>query len=834
MLISCEKCSTTYTLDEALIPASGAPVQCTRCSHVFTAYPPRPDPAALDEEPTTGSRRRPPPSGVPQSRPANQTMVFGTGAAPPPPPPPKASAHQTMVFGTGAAPSQQPPQQPQAPAKASPHQTMVFGTGAPAQPPPAAASPRPSAHQTMMFGTPAGQQLATQPQTAPGSANQTLVFGAGAAQGALPPPAAAPGPKQTVAFGTPAGQQAAAREPGPALAPANQTLVFGQNQAPVPPPGAHPTAVFGTPAGQQLASGQSPATPAARPASATLVFGAGQQPVPPAAQAKPNSTMMFGRPPQVAAAPQPTKTMAFGAPVTVKLDAPELETTEGEGEQRESTVRVDLESMMREHGEEAEPGRQERTQRFAMSDVDPSAAPPSGGDNAGDRHNRTALFAMSTLQETTKPDGKLPIGPTPGLPAPAAKTNPNATAPELGTVGEAFTAQSSDAVTTLPPNALFAQNLSVTDTDPGSDPPGVSTLLEPGFDAKATVRQDQPIASTLPNLPPIGHPATDIAHNPLRLELASNSDLQGVGTQPERPMLQVDMQSEAAAMQAIASQGRRRTVVAVIILLVLVIAGGLAVLWQLFGKQLLAPRTNPQLQQVVVQALEKLRKEDAQVRATELERLESIVKENAGFADGHAALVLALSLQYDDLQAERAVLGVRYDALKKQLEATKDEQKKGELVKRINQLAARSEDLRQPMTDALNKVDRALKAMDAAVKTGSPPAQAARARALTLALRGVSPESSEDTDYWVRLSGPLSKLTNPKSTPEVLKQALSETEALSAEPDTAALPRPHFVAARLLIALGDEGKATAELDKALELSANFTAASELKKLLEKK
>jgi predicted Zn finger-like uncharacterized protein len=849
VLISCEKCSTTYTLDEALIPASGAPVQCTRCSHVFTAYPPRQDNATiLDEEPTTS--RRKPPSGLPGSRPANQTMVFGTGAAPPPqqPPPPQSRpAHQTMVFGTGAPP---PPQQP--PPQSRPaHQTMVFGTGAPApqQPPPPAKNPP---HQTAIFGTPAGQQAASQPHAPAAPGNQTLVFGAGP----VSPPPAAPGVKQTMVFGTPAGQQAAAREPAPqAHAPASQTLAFGQSPAGQANP--HQTLVFGTPAGQQLANGAQPAAappsgganqtmifgagqanaaqpppPAARPPSATLVFGGGQQP-PAAAPPKPNSTMMFGRPPEAPSGAQPTKTMAFGAPVAPKKPAPVLETTEGEPESpRESTVRVDLESMMREHEGDDDPApRQERTQRFAMSDVEGAPTTPTdGSESVQDRHNRTALFAMSTLQETTKPDAKVP-GPTSVAPA----TNPNATAPELGGVGEPTVGPdvmslSPDAVSTLPPNAVFADRANVTDTDPGSDPPGVSTLMEPGFNAMATVRNDGPVASTLPNLPPIGHPATNIAHNPLRLDLASASDLQGVGTEPERPMLQVDMQSEAQAVQAIASQGRRRTVVAVIVILLLLIAGGLAVLWQLFGKQLLAPRVNPQLQQVVVQSLEKLRKEDAQVRTTELERLESVVQENPGFSEGHAALVLGLSLQYDDLQAERAVLGLRYDQLKKQHDAMKEGEKKAEIAKRINQLAARSEELRQPMTDALNKVDRALKAMDVAVKTGAPSSQAARARAFTLALRG-SPPQAPDDDYWVRLAGPVAKLNDPKGSPEALKEALGELDTLRADPESASLPRLHFVAARLRLAIGDEKQAEADLDKALELSANFTAAAELKKLI---
>jgi predicted Zn finger-like uncharacterized protein len=39
--IRCERCSTTYELDEKLLAPEGSPVQCTKCQHVFTAVPPR-------------------------------------------------------------------------------------------------------------------------------------------------------------------------------------------------------------------------------------------------------------------------------------------------------------------------------------------------------------------------------------------------------------------------------------------------------------------------------------------------------------------------------------------------------------------------------------------------------------------------------------------------------------------------------------------------------------------------------------------------------------------------------------------------------------------------
>jgi predicted Zn finger-like uncharacterized protein len=42
LVIRCERCSTLYELDEALLAPGGSSVQCTRCDHVFTARLPRP------------------------------------------------------------------------------------------------------------------------------------------------------------------------------------------------------------------------------------------------------------------------------------------------------------------------------------------------------------------------------------------------------------------------------------------------------------------------------------------------------------------------------------------------------------------------------------------------------------------------------------------------------------------------------------------------------------------------------------------------------------------------------------------------------------------------
>ncbi|MBM4778645.1 MAG: hypothetical protein GQE15_13155, partial [Archangiaceae bacterium] len=272
---------------------------------------------------------------------------------------------------------------------------------------------------------------------------------------------------------------------------------------------------------------------------------------------------------------------------------------------------------------------------------------------------------------------------------------------------------------------------------------------------------------------------------------------------------------------------------AIVIVLLLVLAVALGVFWQFFGKQLLTKDLDPRLVQASEQALTQFRKEDSQLRDTEIERLTAIVKENPSFVDGHAALVLGLGLECDDLYGERAFVDYRYTAFKKQMEAVKDDAKKIEFGKRANEMVARSEALAKPTETAVAKLDASMKAMDAALRSGAAASQSARARAFGFALRaGQATSVEEGGDYWARLASALAVLYAPKSTPEAIKAALGDVQKLSAEDDQ--LARPHFVAARLHLALGDEEKAIASLEKAIKVAPKFTAAADSRKLLDLK
>ncbi len=50
MIIECENCASKFSLDETLLKSEGSKVKCSRCKHVFTAYPKK---QMSDEEPMT-------------------------------------------------------------------------------------------------------------------------------------------------------------------------------------------------------------------------------------------------------------------------------------------------------------------------------------------------------------------------------------------------------------------------------------------------------------------------------------------------------------------------------------------------------------------------------------------------------------------------------------------------------------------------------------------------------------------------------------------------------------------------------------------------------------
>ncbi len=109
--IRCERCATTYELDERRLPAHGALVKCTRCDHVFRAAPPG---GAAQAGAGDGDRR---PEALASERPNGEvrTALFGFGApaaeertAPIGESPPPAPAVARPAEAKGPSPARKP------------------------------------------------------------------------------------------------------------------------------------------------------------------------------------------------------------------------------------------------------------------------------------------------------------------------------------------------------------------------------------------------------------------------------------------------------------------------------------------------------------------------------------------------------------------------------------------------------------------------------------------------------------------------------------------------------------------------------------------------------
>jgi predicted Zn finger-like uncharacterized protein len=115
LVIRCERCSTLYELDEALLSPSGSQVQCTKCDHVFTAFPAKTPggtevgvPAAQEARPPEPAPAAAPPQPAPAATPS--AVPLPPAAAPAPPAERRAEGPRAK-WGT-SAPVYRPPSSP--------------------------------------------------------------------------------------------------------------------------------------------------------------------------------------------------------------------------------------------------------------------------------------------------------------------------------------------------------------------------------------------------------------------------------------------------------------------------------------------------------------------------------------------------------------------------------------------------------------------------------------------------------------------------------------------------------------------------------------------------
>jgi pilus assembly protein FimV len=70
MIITCENCETSFNLNEKLLKPKGSKVRCSRCKHMFTAYPPAPpevEPSLVDTVPPEEIEEKPQDADVSES-----------------------------------------------------------------------------------------------------------------------------------------------------------------------------------------------------------------------------------------------------------------------------------------------------------------------------------------------------------------------------------------------------------------------------------------------------------------------------------------------------------------------------------------------------------------------------------------------------------------------------------------------------------------------------------------------------------------------------------------------------------------------------------------------
>lgn len=641
---------------------------------------------------------------------------------------------------------------------------MVFGTKSPL-----AGNP----NSTMMFGAPS-------PVAPAAKGNQTMVFGTPAATSAPPPaaPASQAGkPNQTMVFGT-AAANTPASAPAHAAPKANQTMVFGTAaaQAPAQPPVAAPkasqTMVFGTGA----AAPKSPSRPgvgASAPARSSVPTDDEVTAVPGGEPPK-NQTMMFGRAP---------------ASLPVRVTPGEVVAAGYAGDEpRESTVRVDVESMMDRRGEGTPPQapRHDRTQRYAMNDG--ADKPPAAAE---ERHNRTVLFAMNPAQDghtastdqvaaAHEPDPASTLPPdasdsSPGYALPEDAPSPNQTIVYGSRAASVPTVQAPAAPDASPVSALF-------DSEPDLPTPH----------AQSFQLEDAPLTDTARDLE--AAPSVDLPPEPFAV----------APTEPDAG--QVSDEEALALRQAAA----RRTSIAVAVFLVIALVLALVLAWYVFGARLAS--SDGDVHQQTQDALTSLRRDDLKAQTTAVQQLQRIAQEHPTSIEALSALVVARACIADDARAS---------ADRQKLEAA--ERAREEDTAEDKSPALKAMRSAQARHDELAEAVRLLELAVAAAPEPTTPEKLAivRARAFAAAVQGSTNaialaeefrQKSQGPDSWGELALPEYAVNGGAS----LDEALSQLETLEHR-DTTFL-RAYALAARLHLIRKDSENAGQALDTLLSLN----------------
>lgn len=770
-----------------MLPPAGAPVQCTRCSHVFTAKPPAPVEFV------------PPPPSIPRPASASQTMVYGVtqpapGAAPVFPRVPMTPATSgTMVFGSNP-PSQPVPAEPQrsstqmfgavgAEAKPadSPRTTQMFGAVKPATTPPgdaprttqmfgavkpaAAAPAADSPRTTQMFGAVKFPETTPTPQQKPPEPlrSSTQMFGA---VGTGAPRSPEPQRSSTQMFGAVGSEteQPASQDPGVSDEPPleqpsrSQTMIFGNNPfdeslkppaAAKAPESALSAELFGDssndepPAEQPAASrtqifGNNPFDESVKPPpsdpgrSSTQMFGVPTAPPEPSAPAR-SSTQMFGVPTSEPSAPSRSSTQMFGVPAT-----------------------------------DAQPPARSSTQMFGATEKPPQTPPAQDA-----RSSDTLQFGLADIEAAA-----MKLQPAPSVP-------PTSERPPTVEVSIDY-----DAATTAPTRAV--------------PPPEPAPL---------------PVTS---------------AQRPARVELPPER----TAPPPNMPFAQPSESTEEAA--AANSTGRIKfysskpkagsggLIVAIVALALVALAGYVAAkTWQKKQRQIPA-----EFQARLLSAQTLIRADDTDSLRRASAEFSALASTLPRWQEPRAWKALTLALQLDDAKAELARLASDRTRLKQQINRLEDEKDPADWQTRVNVLEAAAVEIEKRQSPIIAVTRQLEQELDGWLVSAEASSQVTaldevsllRAQLLAGAVRGADISAlvvryqqlpQAPGGGWDALAQAM-RVTHVKSDPAFVSEVSTSLETFR-QVDSGFI-RLHVVAARVHLLLGDKDKAVAALDTAIALN----------------
>ncbi|HZN94541.1 MAG TPA: zinc-ribbon domain-containing protein [Myxococcales bacterium] len=848
--ISCERCGTTYALDERLIPAGGAPVQCTRCGHVFTAMPP----------------------GVPPRPETNKTQLFGSGtpaaaapgaagtsSRPPVPgaqaPAPSQERSSTQMFGVAGTPAPPAAIAPAAPAPADRHSTQMFGGQQPAAANAVAARPKP----------PSGS-MQVQGQPAPNAARSTQMFGS------------------ALVSSTPAAERPSAQTFGSAPTPA---------QAPASAPGrrSEPTQMFGVAAMQ---GAEAPAAPERDPAQA---FGAG---MPGAGGAAPKSTQMFGTTSAPGAAPSAPQKPAqmFGvasvpapSPSTPKpsqMSGSAAATAAGAGAGAPAPVSVPRPSSPLMPAPSsvppsvftavtvpgvtmpAPPSDRAPTQLWTNPNapavpalaVPPTPAPPApnlsaqifGAVPMDHPPPPTPSPSLSTTQMFGAPGGALDgaaaaKAPSPVLPKILSSTpaplpdesfadtviRDRNRQPDFASTArtQAFGAPDEEELERVWAERSSRKNrFGMPDTTqpdvPANQRPDPTTIPEAPY-SPAVTPVDSPQGSTPVDMPLFG-PAPADTPVVSRLELPPEAPelIPEPRTEESHPMDEVVLRRQI--------QGRRtRLILAIAGVALLVVLGGIV------GRVMARPKTVPieiTAQRDKVQLL--LRRDDGQSRERAVSELVAMTSTYPEYIPAQADLVVALALQLDDERIQSRRLSAEADDLNRRIARLIEERSPTDWENRVAAMRARLSDISaraNPMVEKVGVIDTQLNDRFLTLQALQPAGEVdqlavARAQAIYSGVKGSDQaiilaeryKNLGGKDGWAGVA--LAELAlNARVTPDAMNAAQAEMSQLSSKDST--FLRSYVLSARLSIAQKQGENAVQGLEAVLALNPAHEVARQL-------